>query len=151
MRRVAALEGDQGASQHGEVAVEIEVLRQGGVFLEQRVAHPVVADLAASPVAAHQSRETHGFLRHEGADVEAHGLLAFLAAPGRGGAGPLGDDHQAAHVRQSAGDGLDGENFGVPVFYPAVTPILRVADKRGEPVAAMRWASARAVGWLPLS
>jgi hypothetical protein len=65
---------------------------------------------------SHQAGETFRALRHEGAEVVALRLLDFLASLAAGGAGLLGDDHQAAHVRQAAGEGLDGENFDAPVF-----------------------------------
>ena len=148
---VARLERDHRTTHDGEIAVEIEVFGEGTVLLKQNIAHPVVADFTTSPVTAHQSRETCGRLRDETAEVVTDGHLALFAGSRAGGPSVLGDHREAAHVRQSAGDGLDGEDFDSPVFYPTVPAIFRVAAKRGEPAAAMRWASARAVGWLPLS
>ena len=149
---VARLERDHRTTHDGEIAVEVEVFGEGAVlFKKQNIAHPVVADLASSPVTALQSRETCGRLRDETAEVVTDGHLTLVAGSRAGGPSVLGDHREAAHVRQSAGDGLDGEDFDSPVFYPTVPAIFRVAAKRGEPAAAMRWASARAVGWLPLS
>lgn len=113
---MARLEGDEGATQYGQIAVEIEVFGAGGVLFKECVAHPVIADFATSPMASHQAAKTFRTLRHEGAEVVTDRFLGFLASLAAGGAGLLGDDHQAAQVRQPAGEGFDGENFDAPLF-----------------------------------
>ena len=98
----AGFQCDEGAPQDREVAVEVEVLGTSGVFLEQSVAHPVVADFSTTPVAAYELREAFGGLRDEAAEVMAEAQFGrFAAGPGRPAA--FGDDHQAAHMRQTAG------------------------------------------------
>ena len=128
--------------------LRLRFLERVRVLFQLGIAHPVVADFTASPSTAHQACETLGRLRDQAAEVMTDGLLAFLADTGTGRTGLLGDNHEAAHMRQSAGDGFDGVNLDFLAFYPTVSPILRFAGKRGEPIAAMRWASARAVGCL---
>lgn len=145
------LEGNEGTTQHGEVAVEIEIARTGGVFFEERVANPMVAAFAASPMTSDQAGKSLGALRHEGAHIGVGRLLAFAHLATPGGMRSLGDDHQAAHMRQAAGEWLDGENLNASVFYPTVAAVLGFAGKRGEPASTMRRASVSAVGWLPLS
>ena len=75
---VASLERDDRTAQNRQVAVEIEILRKGGVFFKQGVWHPVVEDFAASSVAAHWLREAHGALRDETAHVVADGGASCL-------------------------------------------------------------------------
>ena len=47
-----------------------------------------------------------------------------------------GDDDEASHLRQSAGEWLDWVNFDSTPFYPTVPTVFGLAGKRGEPVAA---------------
>jgi hypothetical protein len=142
---MAGFQRDEGASQDGKVAIEIEIFGAGGVFFEEGVAHPVVADLATSPVATYQLGEALGALWQETAQVVAEGHLSGFAA-WLGGTAAFGDHHQAAHMRQAAGAGLDGEDFDVTVFYASVPAILGVTGKRGESAAVTRRTSAMAVG-----
>ena len=142
---MAGFERDECATQDREVSVEIEVFRTGGVFLKQGVAHPVVADLAPSPVATYQLGEALGVLRDKAAQVMADGQLSRFAA-WLGGTAAFGDHHQTAHMRQAAGARLDGEDFDVTVFYATVPAMLGVAGKRGESAAVTRRTSAMAVG-----
>lgn len=148
---MAGFERDKRTTQDGKIAVEIEVFGARGVLFKQGVPNPMVADFATSPVTANQPREPGCRLPDKTGKVVTDGFHALFACVRTGGPGVLGDDHQAAHVRQSAGDGFDRIDLDFAVFYPTVSTILCVAGKRGEPVAAMRCASVMAVGWLPLS
>ena len=135
------LERDHSASQHGEVAGDVEVSDACAVFFKQGVAHPMVTDLASSPVPAHKLREALRSLLHEAAHVvadAAHALFARSAARARD---LLGDDNKAAHMRQSAGDGFDGIYLDPAPLYASVPAIFCFAGKRGEALAAMRCAS----------
>jgi len=67
----------------------------------------------------------------------------LFAAPATGGAHLLGDDHETAHVWQSAGHGFDQEDLDFPLFYPTVPAIFGFAVKRREPNATMRSALRR--------
>lgn len=49
-------------------------------------------------------------------------------------------------MRQSAGDGIDGVNLDISLFYSTVPTIFGFTYKRGEPLAAMRSAAVSAVG-----
>lgn len=133
------------------LSLRLRFFGTGGILFNERVAHPVVADFGTSPMTSDQAGETFRALRHECAEVVAHRFLDFLASLSACGASLLGDDHQAAHVRQAAGDGLNGKDCGVSAFQPIVPAVFCVAGRRGEPAAAIRWASTNAVGWLPLS
>ena len=62
------------------------------------------------------SGEGCGQLRNEAAKVVTNGLLAFFAGSRAGGLGLLGNHHEAACVRESAGDGFDWVNLDFPVF-----------------------------------
>ena len=94
---MAGFQRDEGASQDRKVAIEI--FGAGGVFCEEGVAHPVVADLATSPVATYQLGAAHGFghggglvalelgglaFGFLGGDGHRHGRPAFVFAQGQG-------------------------------------------------------------------
>ena len=142
----AAFERDQRATQHGKVAIEVLVLAERLVLFKQGIADPVIADLTPSPVTANQLRKALGPLWYEGADVVANRFLTRVWSFGTCGPGQLGDDHQTAHMRQSAGAGFDGKDFGSPCFYASVAAIFCGAVKRGALAATIRSASASAVG-----
>ena len=91
-------EGHQADAQGREVAVEVVVLGAGLVFAHAGVAHPVVAALAAAPVAAGQVCKEAGaaWCWTMAGGVEGDGgLFGFVE-----GAGAL-DDHQTAGSGQS--------------------------------------------------
>ena len=98
---MARLERDHRTTHDGEIAVEIEVFGEGGVLFKQNIAHPVVADLATSPVTAHQSRETFGRLRDETAEVVTNGHLALFAGSRAGGPSVLGDHRETVAAQRS--------------------------------------------------
>lgn len=75
---MAGLERDEGATQHGEIAVEVEIFGERGVLPKQGVAHPVVTNFAASPVAAHQSSEAGGRLGNEAAEIVITGVSPLI-------------------------------------------------------------------------
>lgn len=135
VRGERGFEGDEGTAQDGEVAVEVYVFGAGGIFFEEGIAHPVVSDLAASPVAADQPGEELSAARRVAAQVVGGGLAGLL---GSGFAGAVFFRHgEGSHVGQA-----DVQRFGGEDFYRAriESPVLAVeclTGKRGESVAAV--------------
>lgn len=75
---MSAFERYERTSQHGEIAIEVEVLGSGGVFLKERIAHPMIADLTPSPVASDELAKSLGSLRWQAAHMMTERF--FLAA-----------------------------------------------------------------------
>lgn len=132
---------DEAHPQPCEGAVEVVIFRAGLVFSHAVVAHPVVADLAAAPVAASEACEEPRapVFGRVGGDVEGYlGGLVVLAGAGAAGAGAA-DDREAARAGQARFEGLEGVNaYGA--FIEASVGDVGFFDvgKKGVPSALRR-------------
>ena len=68
-------QSDERTTHDGEIGVEIPVFGTGLVLAPLGIAHPVVADLATSPVPADEAGESFGATRQSAAEVIGDGLL----------------------------------------------------------------------------
>ena len=121
---------------------EVVVFRAGGTLTHAVVAHPVVADFAAGPVAAGQLSEAAGatLLHRLGGDVVSH--LRHLA--GLAGVGAV-DDRQTAGGGQVGFQRLEGVNLYSALIEASVGDVgFFGLGKKGVPSRARRSAARKA-------
>ena len=142
VRRPLRPQRDQGRPQHRQIGVEVPVAGAGPVLGPQRIAHPVVADLTAAPVAPNGGGEILRRPRQPAAQVVGGGDHGWR----RGGDGSLMHDHQSAHVGQVHVQRFQREDGDAPGVESSVVGSYTFAGKRGAAFAARACAWARAVG-----
>ena len=110
---------DQSGSQHGQVRIVVPVFEAGPVLGPEGVAHPVIADFAAAPVAPDRLREVRRRSRSPTAQVIRDGFLI-----GRPGAGTgLAHHDQAPHQGQVHFQRVQGEEFDAARVQPFVAQV----------------------------
>lgn len=137
-------QGDERRTHDGEIGVEIPVFGTRLVLAPLGVAHPMVSDLATSPVSTDEAGESFGATRQSAAEVIGEGLLGLLGGgfPGRG----FIDNDQAAGMGDADFERFDGEDPNAPRLQAAVAYVRAFAGKRGESLSAVSSALCSAVG-----
>lgn len=137
-------QGNERRAHDGEVGVEVRMFGTGLVLSPEGIAHPVVADLATSPVAADEGGESFGATRQSAAEIIGDGLLGRFGG-GFSGRGFI-DDDQAAGMRNADFERFDGEDPNTPGLQTSVAYVRAFAGKRGESLSAVSWALCKALG-----
>jgi hypothetical protein len=137
-------QGNERRTHDGEIGVEVPVFRTSLVLAPLGVAHPVVADLATSPVPTDQAGESFGATRRSTAEVIGEGLLGRFGGgfPGRG----FVDRDQAAGMGDADFERFYCEDPNAPSLQAAVTYVRAFAGKRGESLSAVSCALCKALG-----
>jgi hypothetical protein len=128
-------QSDECRAHDGEVGVEVPVFGTGFVLAPEGVTHPVVADLATSPMSPDEAGESFGATRQSAAEIIGEGSLGIFGGGfcGRG----LVDNDQAASVREADFEWFYGEDPDAPSFQASVAYVRVSAGKRGASLSAV--------------
>ena len=137
-------QGDERRTYDGEVGVEVPVFGTRLVLAPEGVAHPMVADLATSPVSTDEAGESFGATRHSAAEVVGEGLLGRFGG-GFSGRGFI-DHDQAAAMGNADFERFYREDANAPSLQASVAYIATLAGKRGESLSAVSSALCNAWG-----